>query len=34
MAEAVWILGTHMTKFGKHRDLDLVDLVSCAINSW
>jgi acetyl-CoA acyltransferase len=28
MAEAVWILGTHMTKFGKHRDLDLVDLGS------
>ncbi|MBI2710347.1 MAG: thiolase family protein [Actinobacteria bacterium] len=28
MSEAVWILGIHMTKFGKHPDLDLVDLAS------
>ncbi len=28
MAETVWILGTHMTKFGKHPDRDLVDLAS------
>ena len=26
MAEDVWILGIHMTKFGKHTDLDVVDL--------
>ncbi len=26
MAENVWILGIHMTKFGKHPDLDTVDL--------
>jgi acetyl-CoA acyltransferase len=28
MAEDVWILGIHMTKFGKHPDLDTVDLAS------
>ncbi len=27
----VWILGIHMTKFGKHPDLDLVDLASEAV---
>jgi acetyl-CoA acetyltransferase len=26
MAEDVWILGIHMTKFGKHPDKDLIDL--------
>ncbi|SHN46563.1 thiolase family protein [Cryptosporangium aurantiacum] len=28
MAETLWILGIHMTKFGKHPDEDLVDLAS------
>jgi acetyl-CoA acyltransferase len=28
MTETVWILGIHMTKFGKHPDKDLVDLAS------
>jgi acetyl-CoA acetyltransferase len=28
MAETVWILGTHMTKFGKHPQADLVDLAT------
>jgi acetyl-CoA acyltransferase len=28
MSDDVWILGIHMTKFGKHTDLDLVDLAS------
>ena len=28
MSENVWILGIHMTKFGKHRDKDTVDLAS------
>lgn len=28
MTETVWILGIHMTKFGKHPDADLVDLAS------
>src|SRR6202163_2721692 len=28
MSEDVWILGIHMTKFGKHPDKDLVDLAS------
>jgi acetyl-CoA acetyltransferase len=28
MADDVWILGIHMTKFGKHPDKDLVDLAS------
>ena len=26
MSEDVWILGIHMTKFGKHPDKDVVDL--------
>lgn len=26
MSDTVWILGIHMTKFGKHPDLDVVDL--------
>jgi acetyl-CoA acetyltransferase len=30
MSESVWILGIHMTKFGKHPDLDEVDLASQA----
>ena len=30
MSESVWILGIHMTKFGKHPDLDAVDLASQA----
>jgi acetyl-CoA acetyltransferase len=28
MGDAVWILGIHMTKFGKHPDRDIVDLAS------
>ncbi len=28
MSESVWILGIHMTKFGKHPDKDTVDLAS------
>src|SRR5947207_15239480 len=28
MSEDVWILGIHMTKFGKHPDRDTVDLAS------
>ena len=28
MSEDVWILGIHMTKFGKHPDLDTVDLAA------
>ncbi|MFJ8025465.1 thiolase family protein [Streptomyces sp. NPDC096311] len=28
MTDSVWILGIHMTKFGKHRDKDLVDLAA------
>ncbi len=27
-ADNVWILGIHMTKFGKHHDKDLVDLAA------
>jgi acetyl-CoA acetyltransferase len=30
-SEDVWVLGIHMTKFGKHPDLDLVDLASEAV---
>jgi acetyl-CoA acyltransferase len=30
MSESVWILGIHMSKFGKHPDLDEVDLASQA----
>src|SRR5215211_3365402 len=28
MADDVWILGIHMTKFGKHPELDTVDLAA------
>ena len=28
MSEPVWILGIHMTKFGKHPNLDTVDLAA------
>ena len=28
MADNVWILGIHMTKFGKHPDKDTVDLAA------
>src|SRR5262245_41288432 len=28
MAENVWILGIHMTNFGKHKDKDILDLGS------
>jgi acetyl-CoA acetyltransferase len=28
MSEDIWILGIHMTKFGKHPDKDLIDLAS------
>jgi acetyl-CoA acyltransferase len=31
MADDVWILGIHMTKFGKHPTMDLVDLASEAV---
>ena len=31
MAEDAWILGIHMTKFGKHPDKDTVDLASEAV---
>ena len=27
-SEDVWILGIHMTKFGKHPDQDIIDLAS------
>jgi acetyl-CoA acetyltransferase len=27
-ADSVWVLGIHMTKFGKHKDKDLTDLAS------
>ncbi|MCO1658649.1 thiolase family protein [Pseudonocardia humida] len=30
MSDELWILGIHMTKFGKHPDLDLVDLAGRA----
>jgi acetyl-CoA acyltransferase len=30
-ADDVWILGIHMTKFGKHPDKDLIDLASEAV---
>ena len=26
MSDDIWILGIHMTKFGKHPDKDIVDL--------
>ena len=28
MSENVWILGIHMTPFGKHPDMDVIDLAS------
>src|SRR5580658_7277657 len=31
MAEDIWILGIHMTKFGKHPDEDMVDLAAEAV---
>ena len=31
MSQAVWILGIHMTEFGKHRDKDTLDLGSEAV---
>ncbi len=31
MSEDVWVLGIHMTKFGKHPDKDLLDLASEAV---
>src|ERR1700681_4846549 len=31
MSEDVWILGIHMTKFGKHPDKDSLDLASEAV---
>ena len=30
-SEELWILGIHMTKFGKHPDKDVVDLASEAV---
>ena len=27
-SEELWVLGIHMTKFGKHPDLDTVDLAA------
>jgi acetyl-CoA acyltransferase len=33
MSEDVWILGINMTKFGKHPDLDTVDLAAEAANA-
>lgn len=32
MVDNVWILGIHMTDFGKHRDKDTLDLASEAVN--
>src|SRR3984957_1130707 len=31
-SDDLWILGIHMTKFGKHRDMDLVDLAAEAVS--
>jgi acetyl-CoA acyltransferase len=31
MAENVWILGIHMTNFGKHKDKDTLDLGAEAV---
>ncbi len=33
MSETVWILGINMTKFGKHPDIDTVDLAAQAANA-
>src|SRR6202453_1478455 len=30
-ADDLWVLGIHMTKFGKHPEMDLVDLASEAV---
>ncbi len=30
-SDDVWVLGIHMTKFGKHPDKDLIDLASEAV---
>src|ERR1019366_2828995 len=30
-SDDLWILGVHMTKFGKHPEMDLVDLASEAV---
>jgi len=30
-SDDLWILGIHMTKFGKHPDKDMVDLASEAV---
>ena len=30
-ADSIWVLGIHMTKFGKHKDKDLTDLASEAV---
>src|ERR1700689_2750291 len=30
-SDDLWILGIHMTKFGKHPEMDLVDLASEAV---
>ena len=30
-SDEIWILGIHMTKFGKHPDKDVVDLAAEAI---
>ena len=30
-SDDLWVLGIHMTKFGKHPDKDLVDLASEAV---
>ena len=30
-SEEVWVLGIHMTKFGKHPDKDIVDLALEAV---
>jgi acetyl-CoA acyltransferase len=32
MSEDIWILGIHMTKFGKHPDKDIADLASEAVS--
>ena len=33
MSEDIWILGIHMTKFGKHPDKDTVDLAAEAVQA-
>jgi len=34
MAENVWILGIQMTRFGKHKDKDSLDLGAGIANVW